>query len=541
MDDKKRGDTKSEHAKSEHAKSADQKPEDKKNGDRKIVGVVDVGSSAIRMIIAEIDSSGNWRRLDRAGKPVSLGRDVFTSGYLSRETMMQAIKILGGFLEMLSGWRLGPKDVRVIATSAIREAKNRDTFVDRVFIRTGLRINIIEGVEENHLTYLAVQNAVKAMSRQFERTSSLIMEVGGGSTEVMLLDRGKMVAAHSLRIGTIRIEQQVRPSWSSPAEMEEYLRENLRVTKEILNTELKMNRIRFFIAVGGDARIAAANVGKRVAEHYWLIDRQRFLDFLVRLQELSVDEIVTELGVTYNEAESLVPALLICRMFLDATSAAQLIVPDVSIREGVLISFALGTSKEVEKQLYSQVVASAVGLGRKYHFDEKHAMQVTRLSLMLFDQLTAEHGLDKHARRLLEISGILHDVGNFVRASGHHKHGQYIVVNSEIFGLSREDIRIIGNVIRYHRKAMPLVSHPAYTALRQEQRITVLKLASILRIADALDRSHLQRVRSVTVEMRESDLVLNCDFDGDITVERYGMPPKAQMFEEVFGYQVSVA
>lgn len=508
--------------------------------EKKTVGVVDIGSTAIRMVIAEIDSLGNWHRLDRAGKPVPLGRDVFTTGFLARDTMMQAIKILSGFLEMLAGWHLGPRDVRVIATSAIREAKNRDTFVDRVFIRTGLRINIIEGVEENHLTYLAVQNAVRGMSQQFDRASSLIMEVGGGSTEVMLLERGKMVAAHSLRIGTVRIEQQVRPTWSSSAEMEEYLRENIRVTHEILNTELRMNRIRFFIAVGGDARLAANNAGRKVAEHYWIIERAEFIEFLNRLQSLSVDEIVAELGVTYNEAEGLVPALLIYRTFLEATSATQLIVPDVSIREGVLVSFAIGTSKEVEKQLYHQVVASAMSLGRKYHFDEKHALQVTKLALSLFDQLQAEHGLDAHARRLLEISGILHDVGNFVRSSGHHKHGQYIVANSEIFGLSREDIRIIANVVRYHRKSMPMISHPMYSSLRQEQRLTVLKLSSILRLADALDRSHLQRVRGVVAEIQESDLVLNCDYSGDITVERYGMKQKAQMFEEVFGYPVSV-
>ena len=514
--------------------------EKKRLADHKIVAVIDIGSTAIRMVIAEIDPSGDWRRLDRASKPLPLGRDVFMSGYLSRETMLGAVKTLSGFLEMLSGWHIGPKEVRVIATSAIREAKNRDTFVDRVYIRTGLRINIIEGVEENHLTYLAVQHAVTDMKGPFSRSSSLIIEVGGGSTEVMMLDRGKMVSAHSFRIGTVRIEQTVRPRWESSGQMEEYLRENLRGTLEIMNTELKLTRIHYFVAVGGDARLAAANAGKKEADHYWVIGKDAFFNFLAQMEELTVDQIVNRLSVTYNEAEGLVPALVIYKLFFEATNAEKLIVPDVSIREGMLVSFALGTAKDVEKQLYGQVVTSAMSLGRKFHYDEKHAVHVSTLSLAIYDQFQSEHGLDGHARLLLEISAILHDIGNFVRASGHHKHGQYIVANSEIFGLSREDIRIISNVIRYHRKSMPLASHPQFISLRQEQRLVVLKLASLLRVADALDRSHLQRVRTIRVEVKDADFLVHCETQGDISVEKYGMPYKAQMFEDVFGYHVVI-
>ncbi len=506
----------------------------------KIVAVVDIGSTAIRIVIAEIDEKGDWKRLDRATKPVPLGRDVFMSGHLTRETMLQAIRILSGFLEMLSGWHIGPKDVRVIATSAIREAKNRDTFVDRVFIRTGLRINIIEGVEENHLTYLAVQHAVHDMPGPFTRSSSLIIEVGGGTTEVMLLDRGNMVAAHSFRIGTVRIEQQVRPRWESNTQMEEYLRENLRGTLEIMNTELRLARVHYFVAVGGDARLAAARAGKKEAEHYWIIEKADFVEFLAQLAELSVDEIVTQLGVTYNEAEGLYPALVIYNLFLEATGARQLIVPDVSIREGMLVSFALGNTSDVRAELYSQVVTSAKSLGRKFHYDEKHAVHVSKLALAFFDQFQVDHGLEHHARLLMEVAAILHDIGNYVRSSGHHKHGQYIVANSEIFGLSREDIRIISNVVRYHRKSMPLASHPSFVSLRQEQRLIVLKLAGMLRVADGLDRSHQQRVQSFRLEVAEGDLLVDCTHQGDISVERYGMAIKAQMFEEVFGYHVVI-
>ncbi len=509
-------------------------------GNHRLVAVIDIGASAIRIVVAEIGSDGEWRRLDRAARPVFLGRDVFLTGFIGRESLLQAVRILRGYREMLDGWKIDDKDVRVIATSAIREAKNRDIFLDRVRIQTGLHVNVVEGIEENHLTYMAVQHAIGSMRPQFARSSAIILEVGGGTTELMLLRRGKMAAAHSLRLGTIRLEQQVNPSWESSSRIEEYLRENIRVTKEMLDAELELDKVRYYVAVGGDARLAANNVGRQEEEHFRVIERSEFNEFVKRLQRLTVDEIVRDLGVTYNEAEGLVPALLVYKVFLDATSADQLIVPDVSIREGVLLGLADAGTARLEEQFYNQVVASAHSIGKKFHYDETHARHVTMLALSLFDQLQDEHGLDSKQRILFEVACLLHDIGTFVRTSGHHKHGQYIIQNSEIFGLSNDDLKIVSNVVRYHRKAAPMPSHGAYTSLRRDQRMAVLKLSAILRIADALDRGHMQRVSSVRVEHREDEVLIHCERTGDISVEKYGMALKGQMFEEVFGYRVLV-
>lgn len=332
-----------------------------------IAAVIDVGSSAIRMVIAQMGGDGEWKRLDRAAKPVTLGRDVFMSGSLSRESMQQAITILTGFRELLRSWDVPEESIRVIATSAIREARNRDTFVDRIRIRTNFSIEIIEGIEENHLTYLAVQHAVKPMAEKFSTANSMIIEVGGGTTEIMLLQKGQIVAAHSLRIGTVRMEQQVRPMWTNLDQIEDFLGENTRVSQEMLDTELKLDEIEYFVAVGGDARLVAQAVAVETAEHYWTIGRKEFDQFIDQLEDLSVEEIVSSLGITYSDAEGLVPALLVYRLFLEATSAHQLIVPDVSIREGVLMSFALGSEWRVERQFYTQVIASAGTLGRRFH------------------------------------------------------------------------------------------------------------------------------------------------------------------------------
>ncbi|TFH06094.1 MAG: Ppx/GppA family phosphatase [Spirochaetales bacterium] len=506
-----------------------------------IAAVSDIGSTAIRLVVAQINEEREWQRLDRASKPVALGRDVFMSGSLGRESMQQAISILAGYQELLKGWQVPESATRVIATSAIREARNRDTFLDRVAVRTGLRVEVVEGIEENHLTYLAVKHAVSPMEATFSRVRSLIIEVGGGTTEIMLLSRGKMVAAHSLRIGTVRMEQQAWPMWANLTQVEDYIRENIRVSQELLNSELTLDRITCFVAVGGDARMVAYRVGTRTEEHYWTITRAAFCEFLDVLQTSSIEDIVRIHSLTYSEAEGLVPALMVYRLFLEATSAEELIVPDVSIREGVLMSFALGSDWAVERQFYGQIVASARNLARRYHYDEDHSTHVALLSLSLFDQLQIEHGMDRHARMLLEVAAILHDIGTYIRASGHHKHGMYIIQCSEIFGIGRDDLQTISNVVRYHRKALPSPAHANYVGLNRERRTLVLKLAAILRIADALDRGHSQRVQSVSVDAHDGEVVLNCSPHGDISIERHGFPDKVDMFEEVFGLTVDIA
>ena len=157
---------------------------------------------------------------------------------------------------------------------------------------------------------------------------------------------------------------------------------------------------------------------------------------------------------------------------------------------------------------------------------------------MLFDQLQDLHGLEKTARLLLEVAAWLHDIGTYIHSSSHHKHSQYLVSNAEIFGLHKEDINIISNVVRYHRKSLPKPSHMEYTLLPRENRIIIMKLASILRVADALDKGHRQRVTDFKVEKREQELVIRSSHHGDLSIERYGLAQKADMMEEVFGFRV---
>ncbi|TFG58849.1 MAG: Ppx/GppA family phosphatase [Spirochaetales bacterium] len=503
----------------------------------RLAAVIDIGSTAIRMMVAEIRPDNSWRVLDRIWKTLSLGRDVFVSSTISRDSLVQSLQILKGLREVLAGYKVDEQDIRIIATSAVREANNRDTFLDRVTISTGFRVSIIDGIEENRLTYMAVQHAVKDMEAVLSRSNSLIIEVGGGSTELMLLHRGKMVAAHSMNIGTVRVEEMVKGS-AGKDYLSRFLLENISTRIEGLDSEMDLKRIRYFIAVGGDARFVAGLIGEPVNEWYSTVKKTDFEKFVKEIKNLSVDECVSRLNIPYDEAEGLVPSLLIYLNFMNGTSADHLIIPNVSIRDGIIISMIQGPDPAANAKFHSQVIASALGLGKKYRFDEEHAKHVAMLSLKLFNALDAEHGLDPHAQLLLEVSALLHDVGTFINPSSHHKHGEYLVSNSEIFGLTRDDIRIISNAVRYHRKSPPNPSHINYISLSREERIKVLKISALVRIADAMDKGHMQRIRNFILEKTDEEIIIRCEARGDISIERYGLPEKAIMFEDVFGLKV---
>ncbi|MCL2761625.1 MAG: HD domain-containing protein [Treponema sp.] len=503
-----------------------------------LVAVLEIGSTGIRLLIAQIEGEGHWTVLDSAGRPVALGRDVFNSGELSRESLLECLVVLHNFKELLASWGISSEQVHVIATSALRVARNRDMFIDRIRQETGFNLSVVDGVEENRLMYLGVRFALKQDLPLFWRANSMIIEIGGGSTEIMLLRRGQMAAAHSVKLGTILIDQRVRLGAGPSLYYERYLNEAIRNTTGLLNTEMDLARVRTFVTAGSDARLASLHAGTELNKHCRVIERNDFFAFAEKIRYYTVEECTRKLGIPYSDAEGFIPGILVLKLFLEQTGAARVVVPLISIREGYLIDLALGVDSELQKDFFSQIIASAVSLGRRYHFDEAHSRHVAHLCMVLFDSLVKVHGMDQRQRLMLETAAVLHDIGTFIRASGHHKHGQYIVSNSEIFGLPRDELDIIANVIRYHRGDPPVVSDIEYISLQREERVLVLKMASILRVADALDRGHSQQIKNLTIEHRAETLVLHTQGGYDITLELTGLEEKANLFQDVFGYKV---
>ena len=506
-------------------------------GSGHLTAVVDVGSSAFRLLIVDRHPDGSWDVVDRAVKPVPLGRDVFSSGRIGRATLTRGVQVLSAYCELLAGWNVVPADTLAFGTSALREARNGDTFIDRVALRTGLTIEVIGEVEESELTYLAVRQALGAELADVLRANALIVEVGGGHTTLILVRRGRISALRTLKEGTVRMRRPLQLAGGTGIAPREIVEESIGPLLASVQKDLRLSRVGTFIAIGSDVGFPVTPLRGRSepVARLGLADFDRFID---EVAALPVADLVRDLQIPYSDAELLVPGMLIYRSFLNLTAAQEILVARVSIREGALLRYRDAHGGPAPRELRVQVTANAISLGKRYRFDERHARHVALLSCRLFDALRPEHGLDDRYRPLLEVSAILHDIGQVIRTSGHHKHGHYIVSNSEIFGLDGRDRAIVANVVRYHRQALPSPSHNAYMLLMRSDRIVVNKLAALLRVAEALDRSHQGRVADLRVRKSDDEVTIACACAGTLALEELAMERKADLFREVFGLRV---
>ncbi len=503
-----------------------------------IQAVIEIGSTGIRMLVAETMEDMKRNILDRSEFPANIGRDVFTSGYISRDTLLNAQRILNRFGEQLAAWGLTREETLVLGTSAVREALNRDPFVDRIKIKTGFTVRVIDGIEENRLMYIAVSECLKEESFSMRQSNSIILDISGGATEMMLMEKGSIVGAHSLRLGTVIIGQQIHSMTGNISDAMRFVTEFINNTRATLNAEMNLDKVQQFIALGNDMQLASIFAGHSVSTFLWEIERERFDAFVDEVERYSEEECVARFKMNYNEAKTFRISLLIYRQFISLTNVKTIVVPETSIREGALISGSGLGDQRLKEEFSEQIVASARTLLRKYKGDEKHAEYVRKLSCRLFDKLEGELGLDSHARMLLEVSALLHDIGMFIRAEDHNLHSYYIIKHSEIFGLGSDEINLVALISLYHKGKVSPQNEAEVKLLPRASRLTILKLCAILRVADSFDRSHRQRLKDFTISLSKDSVTFRSKGHDHMGLERLALQEKSDLFEDVFGYNV---
>jgi len=501
------------------------------------IGVVDIGASALRLTVADARPGEAIQILEEASRGVLLGKDTFTHGRLGAPTIEAALKTLEGFRRIMDTY--GVVRYRAVATSAVREAQNRETFLDRVRLRTGIDVEIIDGSEENRLTYLAVRDRMRG-HEALDEADAVLLEVGGGSADISFLRKGQPIYSGTYALGSIRMRQNLA-SWQSGREQwVRLLRRHIHNVVGDIRREMPLREAKHFIALGGDVRFAAERIlGAELPEGLAILGKAPFLAFCEELLGDDVEGLVEKYRLAQADAETLVPALLAYRDLLAETAAEHVLVPDASLRAGLLLDLARGDESRELEDFSRQVLASAQALGEKYRYDASHAKNVAQLATQLFDELKSEHGLSARDRLLLEVAALLHDIGIYVNIRGHHKHTQYVLSVAEIFGLSRDDMAIVSNVARYHRRATPQKSHLPYMALDSDTRVLVNKLAAILRLANALDADHLQKVKDLRVVVEDEAWTLEVQGAGDFTMERLATLARSDFLTEVFGRKLS--
>lgn len=497
---------------------------------------IDIGTNAVRMAVAQIYPDNRMEVLEQMTRPCRLGHDTFRTGRLSRETVGSLLDILRDYRQVLGTY--GVKLIRAVATSALSEASNRDAVLDRISRTVDLDIDVIEPVEQSRLTVAAVRHEVESQV-DLSRGTTMIVDVGGGSTRITILKKGQIAASNDFDIGSIRMRDMLLVSNEPPARAAETLRRHVANTVEYAKKAMGLKKPQAFIAIGAGARFAAQHAGERFLmsdlSEVGRRDLERFIDKCVSLEP-------SVLARTYNtplvDAERLVPGLLVYNALLHATHTSTMLVSDVTMREGLLLDLPRYVTGHEDPELTESILTSAKTIAAKYSDDVRHSEQVAELSVRIFDALHKDHGLMPRHRLLLQVAAQLHEIGKFIGSRGHNRHSQYLISNTGILGLRRSDIRVIAQVARYHRGGPPKSSHLEYIQMPRKQRNVVNKLAAMLRVADALYKGHLHPVEEFDVRRQGSELVVTVRGNVDMILPRRALAIKGDFFEDMFGMKV---
>lgn len=501
------------------------------------VAVIDIGAISIRMAIAEIHPNGTVRTLESLLQPVDLGRDAFETRRLSKKGIERAATVLRRFRRILNEYGVRDStDIRVVATSAVREATNRLAFVDRVFVATGLDVEPIDEAEVNRITYMSITPMLLARAETAE-SKSVVLEMGSGSTELLMIRGGNVLHSDSFRLGSLRLTQTLEASGAQGPQWRQLLETHVKRFVVRIADELKADAPLQLVLQGGDIRFAAHRLIKNWDESGLVKLPVDQLEKLTgKVLEMGEDAIVEKYGATFVEAETLAPALLAYTLFARHFELEHVFVSGANLRDGLLADIEQGGNWTSEFR--QQIIRSAVSLGRKYAVDQSHARAVAELSRILFEQLADEHQLDSRHEVLLYVAALLHEVGLYVNLHSNHKHAYFLIRNSELFGLSRHELQLVALVARYHRRASPQMSHEGYTSLDRKDRVAVTKMAAMLRIAIALDDTRSGRIREVVCKREEKRMVISVPGVDDVSLEQLALRTSSSLFRDIFGVPV---
>ncbi len=501
---------------------------------------VDIGSNSVRLEVAEVIGGGAPRILASDRQVTRLGASVFREGRVSPEALDLLCGVLAG---MAVTWkRYDVLSIRAVATAAVRDARNQAEFLARTSLALGADIEIISGQEEARLIHLGVQSRWPHPKERF-----LIIDIGGGSAEIILSEDDRVCAAFSKPLGAIRLQELfLRNDPPGPAEllrMEEYIEERIAPAVR----EIGRKRIDRVVGTSSTAAAVVSAVSRIPRARREEADRRRASAAQMRrlYRELCTLELRRRqkiVGIGPRRAEIIIPGAAVLLHVLDAFRMPSLFYSGAGVRDGIIADLAArGAGRELSR-LTAEQRTMVEGMVERYGDALRHAQKVARLANDLFHDLQSVHQMTPPLGPLLEASAYLHDVGHFVSDTRHHKHSYYLVANSDMPGFNLTERGIIANLCRYHRKNMPAPEHDSFQTLSPEDRQAVSVLAPLLRLADSLDRGNGQKVRSVECVVLEREIVVNlhASATAGIELELWAASRLDTLFRQMYGRKLTI-
>lgn len=509
----------------------------------RVVAFIDIGTNSIRLLLVRFRADQAYAIINQEKEVIRLGEGEFVDHYLQPEAMERAALVCRKFSEMAAAYDAA--EIITIATSATREAENKAEFLRRLKEEAGLDVRTVSGMEEARLIHLGL-----ASGAHLENLQTLFIDIGGGSTEVIVGGQNEYRYLDSLKLGAIRLSTLFfLPEESGPVPAERYALIQQYVRNAVVRTLQRLRQYRLDYAIGSSGTIE--NLADIAALNFY--GRPRARDDVLRFDHLEkviqmlcaapLDERRKIPGINHARADIIIPGAAILQTLMKELQLKEIAVSDRGLRDGLLVDYLIRSEYVHFVQGMSVRKRSVLHLGYACGFEEEHARQVTRLALELFDtaRQAGLHELGSLERELLEYAALLHDIGTFLSHSNHQAHSYYLIQNADLLGFDQNEIEIMAAVAFFHRKAYPRKKHRQYKSLSQRARAAVRVMAVFLQMAESLDRSRAGVVREACLRTEgHKKAVLEIQATQDCQLELWGIRNQLKSFKRAFGRKLII-
>lgn len=510
----------------------------------KVVAFLDLGTNSVRLLIVRLNTNFSYTILTQQKELIRLGEGEFEEDLLTDDAIERTVSVCGKLGELARAF--GTSEIIAVATSATREARNRGIFLHRLSEESGLDVKVISGEEEARLIYRGVASGIELGARK-----ALFIDIGGGSTEVSIGDAESYYLLKSLKLGAIRLTNHFFPDGvEGPVEEEYYATICNHIRNTLIHTVQKVKAEDIDLVVGSSGTIEnlhqiASNLYHRDEEKQGLpvlsYNDLRRLRSTLCLLPLAERRRLS--GINPDRADIIIAGAAIIETFMEELGIKEIQVSDRSLRNGLLADFLSNIPGFPHAEETSARRRSVTQLGRSCHIDEVHAKTVTQLALTLFDSAgeIGLHSFGAPERELLDYAAFLHDVGQFISFSGHHNHSRYIISHAPLPGFDQQEIEILAQICRYHRKKIPKINEPALRYPDPEAQSVIRVLSTLLRLAEHLDRSHSEIVTSAQLMQADNHTVqLEIVCRRDCSLEVWAVESDTKAFSKVFHHALQV-
>lgn len=506
----------------------------------KRIAAIDIGTNSFHAVIVDIYPDGSFYTIDKLKEMVLLAEKGFDNR-LSDDAMDRALTALHKIKTLCD--HQGAERILAYATSAIREAENGGELIQRVIDEVGIKIIAIPGRVEAELIGLAVQHGV-----EMQPSPSLLMDVGGGSVEYILANKEKFFHLSSKKLGVARMTARFVEHDPISTEEIRTLTDHFQANLTDVAQAFASHRASMLIGSSGTMENIALMIAYRkdqspnMSVNELEFTAPEFFDLYDDVIKMSYDERSNLMGLDEKRVSLLPAGLVLVNYVLRTFGIKRIKISSQALREGIILRYINQEMTYVEETEYieSPRRRSVMELVNKCNWHEQHSRHVAKLALQLFDHFQEELELDDVDRELLEYSSFMHDIGYHISHRKHHKHALYIIRNSDLKGFKENEIEIMANVSRYHRRSTPKSRHKHYDKLPKEEKERVKKLSGIIRIADGLDRSHYQNVQGMAIETTPDEVLIKIKTESEPQLEIWGAMRKNALFEEITGRTLSI-